>query len=156
MRSAAPAVATGARDAADTEEFVELLRQGVKNIRLTGTDYDLVRYRDRDGNPVEAVLSGDDVRIDGGPDTTVRLGFLPTDGKARSNTLTLRGPGTGKATVRHVRFVLPEKLGNAGESGLAITGFDRVNVEECTFTVTGQQPVHAVRQYWPWRSVVDF
>src|SRR5207244_3471944 len=58
-------VAAGSRDAADTEELVSLLRQGAKNVRLTGMEYDLVHYRDRDGHPVEAVLTGDDVRLDG-------------------------------------------------------------------------------------------
>lgn len=131
------AVAVGARDAANTEEFVSLLRQGATNIRLTGAEYDLVNYRDRnDGYPVEAVMTGDDVRLEGVAGTTVKMDYMPTDGKTRLKTMTLRGPGRGKAHVRKVRFVLPKKDGHSGESGLAINGFDRVTVEECTFTPT--------------------
>jgi hypothetical protein len=134
-------VAAGARDAANEEELLSLLRQGAKNIRLTGLEYDLVHYRDRDGHPVDAVLAGDDVRLDGLAGATVKLGYVPTDGKIRSKTLTLRGPGTGRAFLRKIRFILPEKDGDVGESGLVIAGFDRVTVEDCTFTATGQRTV---------------
>src|SRR4029079_6695021 len=85
-------VAGGARDAADTDEFVSLLRQGVTNIRLTGAEYDLVHYRDRDGHPVDAVMAGDDVRLDGVAGATVKVGYVPTDGKTRLKSLTFRGP----------------------------------------------------------------
>jgi hypothetical protein len=143
--SAAGPVAAGARDAANTEELVSLLRQGATNIRLTGADYDLSHFRDRDGHPVEAVLSGDDVRLDGAAGATVKLGYMPTDGKTRLNSLTLRGHGRGKAQIRKVRFVVQgrgEAQTRSGESGVAINGFDRVTVEECTFTSNGISTGH--------------
>ncbi|HJZ60275.1 MAG TPA: serine/threonine-protein kinase [Gemmataceae bacterium] len=133
----APGVAlSGPQEAADTAQLVALLKQGARHIKLTGTDYDLVKERTQDGHPVEAVLAGDDVRLEGGGRLpTVRLKFAP-NGKARAETLTLRGPGGGKgsAMVRGIRFVFPDKDGSADEAGLLITGFDRVTVEDCTFT----------------------
>src|SRR5262249_25491419 len=50
----------------------------------------------------------------------------------------------GKALVRKIRFVVQgrEAQTRAGESGLAINGFDRVTVEECTFTPAGVSPGH--------------
>jgi hypothetical protein len=133
------------KDAADVTELVALLRQGVKHIRLTGDDYDLIHYRDRDGQPVEAVLAGDDVRLEGVNRPTVRLGFAP-DGKARSKTLTLRGPGEGRgtATVRGVRFMLPGRLGRDEDAGLLVTGFEKVTIEDCTFG-----PMHRPTQEGP-------
>ncbi|MBO0700379.1 MAG: hypothetical protein J2P46_18420, partial [Zavarzinella sp.] len=129
-------VAAGPRDAANVTELMALLKQGVKHIRLTGKDeYNLVGDRDREGQPLEALLSGDDVELDGIPgQTTMRLGFAP-DGKTRSRTLTLRGPGDGRgsATVRGIRFILPELDSGDEEAGLFIGGFERVTVEECTF-----------------------
>jgi hypothetical protein len=128
--------AAGPKDAANVDELVALLKQGVRHIRLTGKDdYDLYRYRNRDGEQIDALMGGDEVELDGTPgQTTVRLGFAP-DGKARSNTLTLRGPGEGRgsAVVRGIRFVLADVDARDEEAGLLIAGFDRVAVEECTF-----------------------
>jgi serine/threonine protein kinase len=135
-----PAVA-GQRDAANVEDFVALMKLGAKNIRLTGTEYDLVQYRDADGHPLEALLTGDDVRLEGVRAPTLRLAYAP-DGKARRKTLTLRGPttGNGTATVRGIRFVLWGVDDDDEDAGLLIAGFDRVTVEECTFA-TGYRTI---------------
>ncbi|HKB06485.1 MAG TPA: serine/threonine-protein kinase [Gemmataceae bacterium] len=134
--------AAGPREAADVAQLMALLREGATHIRLTGKEeYDLVRYRDQKGEQVEALLTGEDVELDGIPGlTTMRLGFAP-DGKARSKTLTLRGTGEGRgsAIVRGIRFFLPERDAEDEESGLLISGFDRVTVEGCTFA-TRYQP----------------
>jgi serine/threonine protein kinase len=124
---------SGSRDAVNVDELISLLKQGVKHVRLTGLEYDLVRYRDP--HPVDVLLSGDDVRLEGVHSPSIRLGYAP-DGKARSKTLTLRGPSSGKgtATVKGIRFVLPEVGGDDEESGLLIAGFDRVVIEDCTFS----------------------
>jgi serine/threonine protein kinase len=133
----------GRRDAANVDELLALLKQGVKNIRLTGGVYDLFSYRGEDGQPVAAALLGDDVRLEGTPGLnapTLRLGNAP-DGKARSKTLTLRGPANGKGTayIRGVRFWLPALDSDDEDTGLLVTGFDRVTVEDCSFT-TGYRP----------------
>ncbi|HEX3150702.1 MAG TPA: serine/threonine-protein kinase [Gemmataceae bacterium] len=145
---------TGRRDAANKEELVALLKEGARNIRLTGPEYDLVNYRDRDGHPVDALLTGDDVKLEGTNDETpptVRLGFAP-DGKARSKTLTIRGPANGKgtATIRGIRFQLPNLEDDSDqanlvrhgpdEAGLVVSGFDRVTFEECTFVSASRAP----------------
>lgn len=137
-----PVATTGHRDAANADELVAALKDGVKNIRLTGTEYDLVRFRDRDGHPVDAMMTGDDVKLEGTSDDTpptVRLGFAP-DGKARSKTLTIRGSGKGTATIRGIRFQLPDLDGDPDEAGLVVSGFDRVSVEECTFVSASRTP----------------
>ncbi len=134
--SIAPAPAAAAqRDAADTEELLALLRQGAQHIRLTGREYDLARYRDHDGQPVEAVLAGEDVRLEGAFEPVVRLGYSP-DGKSRIKTLTIRGPGVGKGTasVKGIRFQLPDADGDDADAGLLVSGFENVNIEECTFS----------------------
>ena len=127
-------VVTGSRDAFNADELMAHLRQGVKHIRLTGPEYDLTKYRGADGHPVEAIFTGEDIELEGVHDPIVRLAYAP-DGKARSKTLTLRGPGAGRgvATVRGVRFILPEKDDDDEQVGLLIAGFDRVLVEKCTF-----------------------
>jgi serine/threonine protein kinase len=134
-------VVSGPKDAVNTTELLAHLRQGVKHIRLTGPEYDLVKYRGDDGHPVEAILAGDDVRIEGVDSPTFVLGHVPMDAKIRQKTLTIRGPGSGKATVKGIRFVLPDRDGDVGEAGLLIGGFDRVTVEECTFATTGQRAI---------------
>src|SRR5262249_25819586 len=83
-------VVSGSRDAANVEELLALLKQGVKHLRLTGAEYDLVGYREANGHAVEALLAGDEVRLEGVNTPTVWLGYAP-EGKARSKTLTLRG-----------------------------------------------------------------
>jgi serine/threonine protein kinase len=137
------AVVAGRRDAANVDELLALVKQGVKHIRLTGSEYDLFRYRDLDGQPVEVLLTGDDLRIEGtpGPNSpSLRLGNAP-DGKSRSKTLTLRGPGNGKGTahIRGVRFVLPALDSDDEDTGLLVAGFDRLTIEDCIF-MTGYRP----------------
>jgi serine/threonine protein kinase len=138
----APAVAQERRDAATADELVGLLRDGYRNIRLTGAEYDLIKVRDPDGHPVDALLTGDDVKLEGdasnGTPPVVRVGYkaFELEAKARPKTLTFRGPGGGKgsAAVRGIHFVFPERDGETHEAGLVIAGFDRVTFEECTFT----------------------
>ena len=135
----APVVVTGRRDAATTEELVALLNEGARHIRLTGSEYDLFHWRDKDGHPVSPSLVGDDVLLESDRLPTVRLGFAP-DGKARAKTLTLRGPGKGTAWVRGIRFVLPDRDADNEHTGLLVTGFDRVTVEQCQFVNTTRSP----------------
>ena len=127
-------IVTGSRDAANVDELMSHLRQGVRHIRLTGPEYDLVKYRGADGYPVDALLAGDDVQLEGVGGPIVRLGFAP-DGKARSKTLTLRGPGGGRgsAAVQGIRFILPAVDDDDEDAGLIIAAFDRVTIEDCTF-----------------------
>src|SRR5262249_1589498 len=127
-------VLTGSHDAANTNELIALLKQGAKHIRLTGSEYDLVNYREADGHPAEALMAGEDVRLEGINNPTVWLGYAP-DGKARSKTLTLRGPGSGKGTasVSGIRFMLHGIDDDDEYSGLLISAFDRVNVDKCIF-----------------------
>jgi serine/threonine protein kinase len=133
-------VAQERRDASTVDELVALLKEGYRNIRLTGAEYDLIRVRDADGHPVDALLTGDDVKLEGldGAPPVVRVGFSAFDleGKARSKTLTFRGPGGGKGSVavHGIRFVFPDRDGEPHEAGLVVAGFDRVTFEECTFT----------------------
>jgi hypothetical protein len=129
-----PAVAAnGSREAANTEELVALLDEGVRHIRLTGQAYDLVGYRYRNGHAAEPVLTGEDVRLEGVNQPTVRIGYVAADGKKREKSLTVRGSGRGTAVVRGIRFVFPDVDGEAGQAGLVVTGFDKATVEECTF-----------------------
>jgi serine/threonine protein kinase len=139
---AVPAVVAGTKDAATTDDLVAALREGYRGIRLTGSEYDLVKGRGADGHPIDALLAGDDVKLEGdvsdGTPPVVRVGYKPfeLEAKARPKTLTLRGPGGGKgsATIRGVHFVFPGRDGEPHEAGLVVAGFDRVTFEECTFT----------------------
>lgn len=130
------AAVTGQREAANTAELVSFIRQGVKQIKLTGSEpYDLFAFRDVDGQPTEVVLSGDDVELVGGGNQTIKLAYAPTDSKARLNSFTIRGTGKGKASIQGVRFSLPEReVGGADDAGLLVTGFEQVKIEGCTFT----------------------
>jgi hypothetical protein len=138
-----PAVAAGPKDVANQDELVAALREGHRNIRLTGPEYDLTKVRHPDGHIVDALLTGDDVKLEGdasdGTPPVVRVGYKAFDleGKPRPKTLTLRGPGGGKgsATIRGIHFAFPERDGEPHEAGLVIAGFDRVTFEECTFTL---------------------
>jgi len=126
-------LAVASRDASDTEELLALLRSGVQHIRLTGREYDLARYRDQEGQPVGAVLAGEDVRLEGVFEPIVRLGYSP-DGKSRVKSLTLRGSGKGSVSVRGIHFLLPDADGDDSDCGLLVSGFENVKLDECTFS----------------------
>jgi hypothetical protein len=121
---------TDPQQAATVGELVSLLRAGASHIRLTGRTYDLWAYwKDQ---PADLVLKGDDVTLESDTGAEVTIGFA-RDLPARAKTLTLRGTGTGTATVRGVRFNLVGPADTA-DAGLVIAGFARVRVEECTFS----------------------
>ncbi len=126
------------QSAENTTQLVKLLKQGAKNIKLTGPEYDLHKYRDEAGQPVEVEMVGDDVRLEGERSPTVRLGYAPEDGKTRSKTLTIRGLGAkAAAIVKNIRFVFPDPTGTEADAGLVVGGFTQLTVEDCTFTPTG-------------------
>ncbi|WP_157369041.1 serine/threonine-protein kinase [Zavarzinella formosa] len=126
---------SGPREANNLGDLLSLLKLGAKHIRLTGSDYDLARYLDKDNQPVEALFNGEDLRIEGVGQPTVRLGFTPP-GKTRPKAMTLKGPGDGRGslTIRGVRFQFPSAEGDSENAGLLISQFGRVTVEACTFT----------------------
>ena len=125
----------GAREAGNLADLLELLKQGVKHIRLTGAEYDLTRHLDPEGKPVEALFTGEDLKIEGFGQPTVRLAFAPP-GKSRPKTMTLRGPGNGRGSlmIRGVRFQFPSAEGDPENAGLLIHQFGRINLLGCTFT----------------------
>ncbi len=126
---------SGAREAQTVGDLLALLKQGAERIRLTGPEYDLTRYADKDGQPAEALFAGENLRLEGVGQPTVRLAFTPP-GKARPRAMTLRGPGGGKGalTIRNVRFQFPAADGDPENAGLLVAAFGRVTVEACTFT----------------------
>lgn len=126
---------SGPREASTLPELVSLLKQGAKHIRLTGSEYDFARYVDKDNQPVEGLFQGDDLRIEGTNQPTVRLGYA-MPGKPRPKTLTLKGQSTASLTIRGVRFQYPASEGDSELAGLHVTGFSRVTVEACVFSTS--------------------
>jgi hypothetical protein len=128
----------GPRDAEDTAELVALLQQGVKHIRLVGDEYDLAAQN------LEGQFQGDDLRLDGGTrQPNVRLAHSSTAiGSIRTKTLTFRGNNTGTLTLRGIRFVGGGGDMDADAAAIAISGFERVTIEQCSFR-TAQRPTQS-------------
>lgn len=123
-----PMVVNGPRDADDVAELVTLLKQGVKHIRLTREEYDLSTLN------VEALFQGTDLRLEGIGLPQVRLGYASTaTGAIRHKAFTFQGTGQGSLTIRKLRFIAATNDMDTDSAAFEIRGFDRVNLEECTF-----------------------